>query len=423
MNAAGGVSSAHARAPEPRLPASVTAPRRRVLVVTELFPNSVSPSFSIFNRLQCAELARICELDVRATIPWFPGARLVRKWSPAGKFADVPAEEEIDGMRVHHPRFLFVPKVGRPLSPALYAASLWPTVRHLEGRVDVVLGCWAFPDGLAAIILARLLGAAVAVKVHGSDLNVLPEQPAIRALLRWGLPRADRLIAVSRPLAERAVELGVPRDRVSIVANGVDRALFHPRDRGEARARLGLPAGGRLVLYVGRLERAKGVLDLKDAFTRLAASHPEVRLAAVGDGAEMPRLRELAEQWPGRVFTPGALPPATVADWIAACDLLTLPSWNEGTPNVLLEALASGRRVVATRVGGIPDVVGDPRLGELVPRQDVSALVDALARVLSTPYEPRDLAWAGPPSWPESAARLHEALEAAIARRRTEAGA
>ncbi len=393
--------------------APVTAQRRRVLVVTELFPNSVSPSFSIFNRLQCAALAPLCDLDIRATIPWFPGARLVRKWSPAGKFADVPAEEEIGGMHVRHPRFLFVPKIGRPLSPALYAASLWPHVRHLKGRVDVVLGCWAFPDGLAAILLARLLGVAVAVKVHGSDLNVLPEQPAIRALLRWGLPRVDRLIAVSRPLAERAVELGAPRDRVSIVPNGVDRALFYPRDRGEARARLGVP-GGRLVLYVGRLDRAKGVLDLAEAFTRLAGADPDVRLAVIGDGAEMPRVRELASALPGRVFAPGAQPPAVVADWVAACDILTLPSWNEGTPNVLLEALASGRRVVATHVGGIPDVVTDARLGELIPRQDVPALVAALARALATPYDPSQLSWAGPPSWPESGARLLAALEAAV---------
>jgi glycosyltransferase involved in cell wall biosynthesis len=400
----------------------VTGQRRRVLVVTELFPNSVVPSFSIFNKLQCAALAQLADLEIRATIPWFPGARLVRKWSAAGKFADVPAEEQIDGMRVHHPRFLFAPKVGRVLSPGLYAASVWPSVRHLKGQIDVVLGCWAFPDGLAAILLARMLGAAVAVKVHGSDLNVLPEQASIRTLLRWGLPRVDRLIAVSRPLGERAVELGVPRERLSIVQNGVDRALFYPRDRGAARDRLGVP-GGRLVLYVGRLDRAKGVLDLAEAFKQLAAADPELRLAIVGDGPEMPRMRELGAALPGRVFTPGALPPATVAEWIAACDILTLPSWAEGTPNVLLEALASGRRVVATDVGGIPDVVTDPGLGELVPPKDVPALAAALGRAVATPYDPKALAWAGPPSWPESGARLLAALEAAIDHHRQRAQA
>ncbi|HEX3903422.1 MAG TPA: glycosyltransferase family 4 protein [Polyangia bacterium] len=395
-------------APEPRL---------RVLVVTELFPNAVMPTFSIFNKLQCAALSQLCEVDVRATIPWFPGARRFKKWSPAGKFADVPAEEQIEGMHVRHPRFLFVPKIGRPLSPALYAASLWPSVRKLRGKIDVVLGCWAFPDGLASILLARRLGVACAVKVHGSDLNVLPQQRSLKMLLRWGLPRVDRLIAVSRPLGQRAIELGVPPARIDIVANGIDRAVFHPRDRGEARARLQLP-GGRLVIYVGRLEAAKGVVDLAEAFRRLAPGQANLRVAFIGDGAARPRCEELAAAFPGRVFLTGALPMPAVADWIAASDILTLPSWNEGTPNVLLEALASGRRVVATNVGGIPDVVSSPRLGELVPARDVAALAEALARAVETPYDPQEMTSAAPHSWPESAARLRDALAAAVAHHR-----
>lgn len=390
----------------------------RVLVVTELYPNQISPTFAIYNGIQCAALSRLCEVDVRATVPWFPGARRFKDRSAAGQFADLPAEEEVRGVRVRHPRFLIIPKIGQPLSPLLYAASLWPHVRSLRGQVDVVLGCWAFPDGLAAIMLARLLGAAAAVKVHGSDLNVLPQDPKLRALIRWGLPHVDRLIAVSRPLGERAVELGVPRDRVQVVANGIDRELFHPRDRAQARAKLGLPVGGKLLLYIGRLDRAKGVNDLAEAFTRLEAAHPDLRLAIVGGGPEQAACEKLAAAHPGRVFATGALPMPQLPDWIAACDILTLPSWNEGTPNVLLEALASGRRVVATRVGGIPDVVSGPKLGELVPARDVPALAEALARAASTPYDPDEMTVAAPYSWPESAARLRDVLAEAVAHRR-----
>ncbi|HXU65423.1 MAG TPA: glycosyltransferase family 4 protein [Polyangia bacterium] len=395
--------------------------RLRVLVVTELYPNQISPTFAIYNGIQFAALSRLCDVDVRATVPWFPGARRFKDRSAAGQFADLPAEEEVRGVRVRHPRFLFIPKIGQPLSPLLYAASIWPGVRSLRGQVDVVLGCWAFPDGLAAIMLARLLGAAAAVKVHGSDLNVLPRDPKLRALMRWGLPRADRLIAVSRPLGERAVELGVPRDRVEVVANGIDRDLFHPRDRGQARAKLGLP-DGKLLLYIGRLDRAKGVNDLAEAFTRLAPAHPDLRLAIVGGGPEQAACQALAAAHPGRVFATGALPMGDLPDWIAACDILTLPSWNEGTPNVLLEALASGRRVVATRVGGIPDVVSDPKLGELVEARDVPALAEALARAAHAPYDPQEMTVAAPHSWPESAARLRDVLGAAVAHRRQREG-
>jgi teichuronic acid biosynthesis glycosyltransferase TuaC len=405
------------------LPASSTAPERRlrVLVVTKLFPNRVRPSFSVFNRLQMVALSRFCDVDIRATVPWFPAAGAFAKWSEAGQFVDVPGEEIIDELKVLHPRFIAIPKIGRTLAPALYAASLWPGVRHLKDRVDVVLGCWAFPDGLAAILLARWLNAASVVKVHGSDLNVLARNRTVGRLLSRGLPEADRLVAVSRPLGERAIELGVDRRRLEIVSNGVDREVFQVRDRGEARARLDLPVEKKLVVYVGRLDRAKGVLDLLDAFERLAAAHPALNLALVGSGPELARCQQFAAQQAGRIFLPGALPMAKVAEWLAACDILTLPSWNEGTPNVLLEAFACGRRVVATNVGGIPDVVTSPQLGTLVAAHDVSALANALAEATAAPYDPLPLTAAAPYSWPESGARLRDVLEAAVAQRRARA--
>ena len=100
---------------------------------------------------------------------------------------------------------------------------------------------------------------------------------------------------------------------------------------------------------------------------------------------------------------------------MAAADVMTLPSWNEGTPNVVLEALASGRRVVATRVGGIPDVVSSPALGELCEPRDVAALANALRRVLAEPGDPAAIAASATISWDESAGRLYEVLSAAVA--------
>jgi len=122
-------------------------------------------------------------------------------------------------------------------------------------------------------------------------------------------------------------------------------------------------------------------------------------------------LAAAAAKFPGRLVLPGARPFDEVPLWIAAADLVALPSHNEGTPNVILEALACGRRVVATRVGGIPDLMPGPQLGELVPPRDPTALADALGRALDAPYDPQAVAAAGARwGWPESAARLHEVL-------------
>src|SRR5689334_8277974 len=163
-----------------------------------------------------------------ATIPWFPGAGLISRWSSAGRLAQVPRHEEIAGIRVSHPRTLFVPRLAHGAWGPLYAASIAPAVRRHRGKVDVVLGSWAYPDGFAAVIAARLLGVPCVVKLHGSDINVMAKLPGPRRLTAWALPRAERIVAVSRALADEVVALGVSRDRVSIVMNGVDSELFQP---------------------------------------------------------------------------------------------------------------------------------------------------------------------------------------------------
>jgi teichuronic acid biosynthesis glycosyltransferase TuaC len=389
----------------------------RVLVVTRLYPNSADPLAAAFNRQQFEELSRLCTVDLLAVIPWFPGAGLFSRWSAAGRLAAVPARERIGPLEVHHPRVFYVPRVGHALAPALYATSLLPWLSERRGKVDVVLGSWAFPDGAASVTIARLLGVPSVVKLHGSDLNVLAELPPVRRRLGEALPQADRIVAVSRGLAEKARGLGVRAERIAIVPNGVDRRLFSPQDREAARRELGLDPGRPLILYVGRLERAKGTEDLLAAFQRVAGSDSRPVLAMIGEGSDGERCRQAQGATPGRLLLPGARPLAEVARWLAACDLLVLPSWNEGTPNVVLEALASGRRVVATRVGGIPDVITGPGLGELVEPRDPVGLAEALVRGLAAPYDPAAVAAAAPGGWDTSAARLLEVLEAAARKR------
>lgn len=386
----------------------------RALIVTKIFPNSIEPHSSPFNRHQFAALSRIADVQVFATIPWFPGARGFRRWSRAGRLLGVPDCERIDGITVWHPRVAYLPKVGNAVSGPLYVASLAARAVPLRGQVDVVLGSWAYPDGYAAVMLADLLGVPAVVKLHGSDINVL----GTKAAARWGISRAlsgaGRVVAVSRPLAERAIALGAARDRVDIVPNGVDADQFHPRDRLEARSGLGLPPDKKLVLYVGRVEEQKGAFDLVRALAWSGAELRNTELVMVGDGAGLDACRRLA----GRLHVPvhfvGTRPHDEIPQWLAASDLLALPSWNEGMPNAVLEALASGRRVVATRVGGIPDLVTS-ELGTLVPPGKPGPLAMAIERELGMDYDPERVAQAAHvPSWQKSAEMLKASLLAAL---------
>ncbi|HSS38016.1 MAG TPA: glycosyltransferase, partial [Polyangia bacterium] len=179
----------------------------RVLVVTKIYPNAGEPLSAPFNRQQVAALARRCSVEVLATVPWFPGAG-----GPA-----IPDRESIDGIQVAHPRTPYLPRYGHALSAGLYAAAVWPELRARRGQFDVILGCWAYPDGVAVATLGRALNVPAVVKVHGSDIDVLTKWPTLRWQTARGLPWADRVVAASRSLVESAVALGVDRARIDLV--------------------------------------------------------------------------------------------------------------------------------------------------------------------------------------------------------------
>ncbi len=394
----------------------------RVLIVTKIFPNAVEPLSAPFNRQQFAALAKHCDVEVLATIPWFPGAGLLGQRSSAGALAAVPTVEEIAGLHVRHPRTLFVPRMAHSTWGPLYAASLARLVPRYRGKIDVVLGSWAYPDGFAAVLFAQALGVPAVVKLHGSDINNVAEMPGPRRMLQWALPRAARIVAVSRALADKVTELGVAPARIALVSNGVDSERFAPRDRSDrsaARQILGLPADARLALYVGNLKPAKGVLDLLAAAPAVLDASPHNYLALVGGGESANAIAEAANalgpERASRIVRLGPLPADQVASWMAACNILVLPSWNEGTPNVVLEALASGRRVVACEVGGVPDLLTDAELGVMVPPRQPAQLSAALIHALTVDYDPLAVAAKGARGgWAASAEALFNVLVDAV---------
>jgi len=386
----------------------------RVAVVTKIFPSSLEPLSAPFNRQQLSELARQCDLEVLEAIPYVPFSRITSTPARAARLSALPAGERIHGIDVTYVRQLYVPRVGLPVAVPLYLVSLLPHRERLSAA-DVVLATWAYPDGCASALAARALGKPCVVKVHGSDVNVVLQQRAPRAVAARILPTADAVVAVSRPLADELVRLGVPSEKVHIVANGVDASLFFPRDRTSSRKALGLPEDARVLLFVGRLEAEKGVLDLLDAFGEVCARVPSALLALVGDGVSMQEVRARASRCrPDSVRVLGALSHQDVAKWIGACDALTLPSWAEGTPNVILEALASGRPVVGTNVGGIPHVIVDPSCGALVAPRNPQALAEALTRALHRHWDVEVIRRFGPGSWRQSADDLRRVLDLVV---------
>jgi teichuronic acid biosynthesis glycosyltransferase TuaC len=400
----------------------------RVLTVTRIFPNQVEPLACAFARQLLSALSRRCEVEVLAAIPYLAGSSLLGDRTRPGRLTRVPDHEEIDGIHVEHPRVPYLPGVASlpalaPMNAPLYLAGLLPHVRKLRGRFDVVLGTYLYPDACAAAALARMLGLPYVIKTHGTDVNVVSEWTSIRPILGPVLRSAAWSIGVSAPMVDTLVRLGAPEDRTVLLGNGVDRGLFHPIDKGEARRALGLPEDGRLIVYVGRLEEAKGLRELGEAFEAITfagaqrGAGEKLHLALVGEGSLGPELAALAGRvnafGKGRMLLVSGKPLPEVARYVGASDLLALPSYNEGTPNVVLEALACGTPVVATSVGGIPDVVTHGKTGVLVPPRDAEALTAGILEALGHSWDTGAIVASAPASWDESAARLHAMLTSA----------
>lgn len=390
--------------------------RLRVLAITRIFPNRVEPLACPFQRRQFVALSEYVDLTVMACIPIFPGARRLAPRHRVSRLSDLPERDIIDGLSVIHPRIPYLPRVGPRLSAVngpLYAAGLLPYRSELKHRFDIILGAFLFPDAWAAGKMAEWLGIPYVVKAHGTDANVTARSPWIAPLIRYTLQKAQAVIAVSRPMVDCLIALGASPHIVHHVPNGVDRNVFAPRNQKAARESLGWSLNHELLLFVGRLEREKGLFELLDAYrqVRSPADKP-ISLVIVGEGSQQNRLAERTRDLPDVVFT-GARRPDEIASFLAAADLLVLPSWAEGTPNVVLEALAAGRPVVASLVGGIPDMVCPGKNGLLIPPHDVPALVNALQTALAHPWDENEIVQTAPPDWRHSGARLFDVLQAA----------
>ncbi len=377
----------------------------RVLTLSTLFPNAHQPRLGLFVERQTLGLAGREGVEVRVVapvgLPVWP-LSLHPHYRP---LAALPTREVWNGLEVHRPRFRVWPKVNRGAGHALARAVL-PLLTKIrrDFPFDLIDAEFFWPDGVAAMNLARALGVPFSVKARGSDIYHWGDVPGIGAQVRAAALAADGLLAVSQSLKDEMVARGMPGEKIRVHHTGVDLDLYRPIDRADAKAALGVE--GPLLVTVGGLIERKGQAFAIEALAAL----PDATLLIVGDGPDRAALEQRAQALGGRVRFPGSQAPKDVARLLGAADVMLLPTRAEGIANVWVEALACGTPVVTCDAGGARDVIDRPEAGRIVAR-DAQALAAAVREVLADPPgQDKVRKVAERFSWERNASELHAHL-------------
>ena len=385
----------------------------KVLFVSNLYPNSCDTERGIFNAYQIQNLAKLCDVKVVAPIAWFP---IRGHYAPKGK---VPVQETIAGMEIHHPRHFYLPKIARQFNASLYAAGISHTLQqiHREFPFDIIFANWTYPDACAVAKLALRFRVPFVTSVSGSDAHLyLTFRIRRRQILRM-FAAARAIMTRSQDLKDMLLAYGVPGPKVHVVYNGVDRRRFCSVPRDQLRQKLGWDSRDQVLLFVGRLSPEKGADDLLRAYAHARRYYGIAgRLVIVGDGPDRPLLEKLANQLgiQDQVTWAGWKRPAEVSEYMNAADLLCLPSHNEGVANVVLEAFSCGIPVVATAMGGIPEIM-TPATGVLASPKQPESFSAALGKALRQSWDATAIrAQAERYNWSSNAAQVQTILQQAI---------
>lgn len=362
-------------------------------------------------------IAREEQVEVVHPVAVCPLVGPLRDQSPLGTC------EEIDGLRVHHRAFYYVPAVLKRYDGYFYGRSLLGWVRRhcAWRRPDLIDAHFAWPDGVGAAYMAGKLGLPFTITLRGT---INPRYPiaCFRKRLAGALRRADAVISVSGPMAEIAIELGVSPRRVFVIPNGVDEEQYKPMSREAARKELGLRIDGRLIVCVASLKQAKGIEDLLVAFAKMPADAGLILVGSAPQGdSYVGKLKSLAAGLGvgGRVSFAGSQPPESVAKHFNAADVSVLASHNEGCPNVVIESLACGTPVVASDVGAVGEFVKDGRSGLLVTPRDREGLAKAMGSALAREWSREEIRRSVEGrSWRQVAGRVLEVFDEVVGRRR-----
>ncbi len=367
-----------------------------VLVYTNLFPNSILPNHGIFTlkRMGSFNQLKDCQIKVIAPVPYCPSLPFLGKWHPF-PFSRIKKFEIIEGIEVYHPRYLLIPKISMLFHGlSMFLGSL-STIKKINKtyNFDIIDSHFVYPDGFAALLLSKIMKKPLVVSALGSDIHEFTKFRLIKPMIQCTLRSATKVITVCDALKQDILRLEVDKEKIHVIPSGVDTKRFHPISKQESRRKLQLTDDGKIILSVGSLIPLKGFQTIIESLSWLSDLDKGLRFYIIGEGSFKSKLQQLVIKsgLRNRVFFVGQRPNSELPLWYNAADVFCLASFREGWPNVVMESLACGTPVVATRVFGIPEILTSPELGILVEPNSES-VASGLFKALNIIWEKEKIA-------------------------------
>lgn len=341
--------------------------KQNLLIITNLYPLPWEPNRATFNKQQFKLLKDDYNVHICVPIAWPDYFKNKAKLVESENISYFP--------------YFYTPKIGRRYYAKMMEISfnLFSSLKIKAFSPDKLLSAWAFPEGVMGQSIANKLNIPFYLKVHGSDINGHGDIGPRAKQITFAANNSQGILSVSRALKEKMTSMGVDKEKVNVIYNGVDKGKFFPSSD---------PQEDHL-LYVGNLKSTKGVIELLNAFSLVAKDYPKTKLVYVGSGGMLSQLRELASKHglTNRVLFYGSIDHSEIPALMRQSRCIVLPSYAEGVPNVLLESMSCGTPVVATNVGGIPEVVIEGETGYTCEPKSAEKFAQALRKALSKKWD------------------------------------
>ena len=353
----------------------------RLLIITYSLPTRFNPLAAPWLVNQLRELKRYCEIKVLFPYPYVPKIKFL---NPYYKYSAVKERDVMEGIEVYRPKYfmfpriLFVPRFLNFFLSIEAFISFFASKKMVDSMIkdwnpDIVNIHGVFGEGLIGVRIKKKYHKPVLSTSHGEEMTKYAQKSFSKILIKYTLRNVDAINSQSNFLKNIVISLGIKNKKFYLIPMGANIAKFRPRNVSSARKLLGLPNDKKIILFVGHLIIRKSPEYLIKSIKHITKNRDDILCCLIGEGPMKNDLTKLISDLGIDKYVKllGLKPNKEVALYLNACDILVLPSLNEGLPVILCEALACGKPVVASKVAAIPELVNKD-VGYLsIPKNDI----------------------------------------------------